>query len=95
MSLEISIPTLIDCFSDLPDPHLDRCKRHKLIEIFVIGLCAGICGAESPTEMETFGNAKEEWLKQLLELPHGVPSHDPLGCGRGFPRGLLPHPGRQ
>ena len=36
MSPEISIPTLIDCFSDLPDPRIDRCKRHRLIDIVVI-----------------------------------------------------------
>lgn len=79
MPPEISIPTLIDCFSDLPDPRIDRCKRHRLIDIIVIGLCAVICGAEGPTEMETFGNAKKKWLEQFLELPHGVPSHDTFG----------------
>jgi hypothetical protein len=26
MSPEISIPILIDCFSDLPDPRIDYCK---------------------------------------------------------------------
>ena len=50
MSAKISIPTLIDCFSDLPDPRIDRCKRHRLIDIVVIGLCSVICGAEGPTD---------------------------------------------
>jgi DDE_Tnp_1-associated len=80
MSPEISIPILIDCFSDLPNPRIDRCKRHRLIDIVVTGLCAVICGAEGPTEMETFGNVKKKWLEQFLELPHGVPSHDTFGC---------------
>jgi predicted transposase YbfD/YdcC len=79
MSAKISIPTLIDCFSDLPDPRIDRCKRHRLIDIVVIGLCSVICGAEGPTEMETFGKVKKEWLKQFLELPAGIPSHDTFG----------------
>lgn len=78
-SSEISLQTLIECFADLPDPRLDRCKRHKLIDIVVIGLCAVICGAQGPTDMETFGETKAEWLKQFLELPCGIPSHDTFG----------------
>lgn len=79
MSREISIPTLIDCFTDLPDPRIDRCKRHKLIDIVVIGLAAVICGADGPTAMAAFGKAKKKWLEQFFELPHGVPSHDTFG----------------
>jgi predicted transposase YbfD/YdcC len=26
--------------------------------------------------METYGEAKYQWLKQFLELPNGIPSHD-------------------
>jgi hypothetical protein len=26
--------------------------------------------------MEQYGNSKLEWLKQFLELPNGIPSHD-------------------
>lgn len=78
-SSEISLETLIECFADLPDPRIDRCKRHKLIDIVVIGLCAVICGADGPTDMETFGESKAEWLKQFLELPGGIPSHDTFG----------------
>jgi predicted transposase YbfD/YdcC len=29
--------------------------------------------------METFGETKAEWLKQFLELPFGIPSHDTFG----------------
>jgi predicted transposase YbfD/YdcC len=38
-----------------------------------------ICGAEHFTEMETFGKAKEPWLRTFLELPNGIPSHDTFG----------------
>jgi DDE_Tnp_1-associated len=51
----------------------------RLIDIVVIGLCAVICGAEGPTDMETYGETKAEWLKQFLEMPFGVPSHDTFG----------------
>jgi hypothetical protein len=26
--------------------------------------------------VETYGKAKEEWLRSFLELPNGIPSHD-------------------
>ena len=29
--------------------------------------------------IETYGKAKEEWLKTFLELPNGIPSHDTFG----------------
>jgi len=95
MTDEETIATLIECFTSVPDPRIERCQRHKLIDIIVISLCAVICGAEGPTEMETFGQAKEQWLRQFLELPNGIPSHDTFGRVLGaldpqeFARSLL------
>lgn len=63
-------------FADLPDPRIDRTKKHSLGDILVIALCAVICGADSWEEVEAFGEAKEGWLKRHLPLPNGIPSHD-------------------
>ncbi len=79
ISREISIPKMIECFSALSDPRIDRYKRHKLTDIIAIGLCAMICRAEGPTGMTAFGIAKKIWLMQFLDLSHGVPSHDTFG----------------
>ena len=68
--------TLIDHFSNLTDPRIDRTKDHKLIDIVVIAVCSVICGADGWVGMETYGKAKYKWLKQFLELPNGIPSHD-------------------
>jgi DDE_Tnp_1-associated len=35
-------------------------------------------GADNWVAMEQYGNSKQEWLKQFLELPNGIPSHDTL-----------------
>ena len=35
-----------------------------------------ICGAESWNDMENYGNSKKSWLKNFLQLPNGIPSHD-------------------
>ena len=74
-------PTLdfISYFAELADPRQqDRCD-HKLIDILFIAICAVICGADGFTDMEEFGLAKETWLRQFLELPNGIPSHDTFG----------------
>lgn len=64
-----------DHFSELTDPRGEN-KRHKLIDIMFITICAVICNADKWEDVEVFGNAKISWLKRYLELPHGIPSHD-------------------
>lgn len=66
-------------FADLPDPRMDRTKKHALGDILVIALCAVVCGADSWEEVEAFGDAKRDWLGKFLALPHGIPSHDTFG----------------
>jgi len=66
-------------FSVLPDPRVDRGKKHRLIDILFIAVCTIICGGETFTDMELFGEAKHQWLRTLVELPHGIPSHDTFG----------------
>src|SRR5574340_153096 len=58
---------------------MERTKKHRLLEILFIALCTILCGGESFTDMQAFGEAKEEWLRTRLELPHGIPSHDTFG----------------
>ncbi|MBD2255847.1 ISAs1 family transposase [Nostoc parmelioides] len=68
--------TIADHFAVMSDPRIDRTKRHKLIDMLIIALCAVICGAESWVAIELYGCTKYEWLKTFLELPNGIPSHD-------------------
>jgi predicted transposase YbfD/YdcC len=74
----MSKPTIAfaDSFADLPDPRVDRTKKHLLSDILVIAVCAVIAGADTFEEIETFGRAKHAWLKRFLALPNGIPSHD-------------------
>lgn len=68
--------TIADHFALMEDPRIDRTKRHNLIDILTIALCAVICGADSWVAIELYGCTKYEWLKTFLELPNGIPSHD-------------------
>lgn len=63
-------------FAALPDPRIDRTKKHLLVDIVVITICAVIAGADSWEEIAEFGQSKEAWLRRFLKLPEGIPSHD-------------------
>jgi predicted transposase YbfD/YdcC len=63
-------------FRKLRDPRVQRRKRHLLLDIVVIALCAVISGCDDWQQIETFGRARHDWLKRFLRLPHGIPSHD-------------------
>lgn len=67
---------LIDFFNELEDPRRDKCKKHLLLDLVAISICAVICGAETWDEIEEYATVKEEWLRTFLELPNGIPSHD-------------------
>lgn len=71
--------TLFEHFSEMEDPRIDRTKRHQLIDVIVIAICAIVCGADHWTEVELFGKAKKEWFQTFLTLPNGIPSHDTFG----------------
>ena len=71
--------TLFEAFQALEDPRVERHKRHSLEDIFIVAICAFICGADKWTEVEEFGLAKQAWFKQFLSLPNGIPSHDTFG----------------
>jgi predicted transposase YbfD/YdcC len=63
-------------FRKLKDPRINRRKRHLLLDIIVIAICAVICGCDNWQQVETFARTRHEWLKKFLRLPNGVPSHD-------------------
>lgn len=68
--------SLIDHIRLIPDPRIEKKCRHKLVDIVAISICAILCGADDWNAIEGFGKAKEEWFKNFLELPNGIPSHD-------------------
>lgn len=75
-------------FSELDDPRTDKhSKRHQLSDIMLLTILGVICGADSWVAIERFGQSKYEWLKTILELPNGIPSHDTIG---GFFSRLCP-----
>lgn len=52
--------------------------KHKIKDIILITLFTVLAKCNEWTEIESFAKKKEKWLKQYLELPNGIPSHDTI-----------------
>jgi len=76
---DIPTSTIIEHFDTLQDPRIERTKLHPLLDIITLTICAVICGAEGPADIEQYGQEKYDWLKTFLALPNGIPSHDTIG----------------
>jgi predicted transposase YbfD/YdcC len=68
--------SIYNYFSQIPDPRIHRNKKHNLTDIIVLSILAVLCGAESYDSIVEFGKARIDFLKQVLKLPNGIPSHD-------------------
>jgi len=56
-------------FETLPEPRVERTRRHPLMSVLVIALLTMICVGEGWEDMEAFGLAKQAWLETFLDLP--------------------------
>lgn len=77
--IESTGTSLLEHLGRVPDPRVKRTRRHELMDILVIALCAVIGGADDWVEIVQFGKAKQEWFATFLKLPNGIASHDTFG----------------
>jgi len=68
--------SIVDVFSQVKDPRMERTKEHKLVDIISIAICGILAGAKGYNEIADWGRAKELWLRKFLDLRNGIPSHD-------------------
>jgi predicted transposase YbfD/YdcC len=68
--------SLVDSFSEVTDPRVNRLRRHRLIDIVVIAVLAVMCNADTWKDINIWGVANRQWLATFLELPNGIPSRD-------------------
>jgi predicted transposase YbfD/YdcC len=71
-----SAVSVVRFFRPLRDPRRKHLRKHQLIDIIVIALCAVICGANDWQQVVTFARRRRAWLASFLALPAGIPSHD-------------------
>ena len=67
--------SIITIFREVRDPR-DINARHDLAAMLFITLAATLCGAKDCVAVADFAAANEESLGEIVDLPHGAPSHD-------------------
>ena len=67
--------SLITIFHYVRDPR-DVNARHSLASMLFLALAAMLCGARSCVEIADFAEANADELGEIVDLPHGTPSHD-------------------
>lgn len=68
--------TLVVCLSEIEDPRVGNGKRHDLVEVLVIAICAIFSEVEGFADMAEWATHREAWLRRFLVLKNGIPSHD-------------------
>ena len=68
--------SILDHFDDLDDPRVERTRRHQLVDILAIAICAAICGADSWVHDRNSGQAGASW-NGLSNLPWNCPTASP------------------
>jgi predicted transposase YbfD/YdcC len=66
---------IITILREVRDPR-DFNARHDCAAMLFIALAATLCGAKSCVDIADFAAANADSLSELVELPHGAPSHD-------------------
>jgi len=65
-----------ECWEGLEDPRTGNAGLHDFYELLFIALCAMLCGGQGAVDMALFAKAKEPFLRGVLRLENGLPSHD-------------------
>src|ERR1700709_1631095 len=63
-------------FESLADPRHTRNRKHLLIDIVVLAVCALVCGCDGPTAIHRWATNRRDWLTGFLALPNRIPSRD-------------------
>lgn len=67
----------LDCSLKLmKDRRRPQGRRYPLRSVVLTSLMAMVCGCDDAEAIDAWGEANEDWLETILELPHGAPSQD-------------------
>lgn len=78
MEVRVDYETLKECFEGMRDPRVIGRTTHRLEDMLFVTLCAVLCGMDDWESIEQWGNNRVEWLRQFIEVEHGIPSHDTI-----------------
>ncbi len=69
---------VLDFVSTVTDLRQEKKVLHKMKDIILLVFFAMLANADDWVEMEVFGKEHEKFLRNYLELPNGIPSHDTI-----------------
>ncbi len=72
----IALDEVLPHFETLEDPRSAVNRQHPLLSVVVIALMAVLAGANGPTAIAAWAALKEQWLRDALPLPNGIPRKD-------------------
>lgn len=75
-TVRIALEEVVGYFDALEDPRSEINQKHPFVSVVVIALMAVLAGASGPTSIAQWAWHKEEFLRGVLDLPHGVPRKD-------------------
>ena len=58
------------------DPRISNATRHDFVEMPAISLLSSLCGGQTCVDMADFAADNEAFLRTIMPLLHGPPSHD-------------------
>ena len=67
--------SIITIFREVRDPR-DCNSRYELAAMLFMALAGTLCGAKSAVDIADFAAANAATLGEIVDLPHGTPSHD-------------------
>jgi len=71
--------TLQLLFSEIEDPRDPTKTYHDMMGIIGLTITGLLSGADTWVDIELYGKSCESWLREILPLENGIPSHDTLG----------------
>ena len=63
-------------FRDLPDPRIERARKHPLINVVFMAVFGVLSGANSFAAIHEFAIDRRTWFARYLDLTNGIPSED-------------------
>jgi hypothetical protein len=67
---------LFTAFEELEDHRSSINRQHPFVSVLSIAAPAVLCGADVPTSIRYWAEARQEFLGTLFDLPNGLPSWD-------------------
>lgn len=71
-----SLDALLDAFSRIPDPRIERRKFHPLVNVLTMALFGAISGADGWEALALYAEERVEFFATFLKMPGGTPSAD-------------------